>query len=216
MEKKTNWEIVQRCRTSTDQEAWEEFVDRFESALRGGIFRAFRSLSVRGDYSDRQADLLQDCYCKLLDRECRILNLCRESHDGALWKFFVTLGERVARDAFRAQAAEKRGGEQVLRLEGFAAAIDPADPGQSPERAALAREAEADLVARCRRAAGRRQSERNFRVLLMAFLEGLTSREIARRLDGTLTPTSVDSLVYRARRRIEKSGRRLGPRRVAA
>jgi DNA-directed RNA polymerase specialized sigma24 family protein len=43
-------------------------------------------------------------------------------------------------------------------------------------------------------------------VLHLALYEGLSSREISERLGGALRPTSVDSLIFRLRRRLSRFG----------
>ena len=78
------------------------------------------------------------------------------------------------------------------------------------------KEARSRLLATCRSAAGARQRERNYKVLVMAFLEGLSSREIASRFAGRLSLTCIDSLLYRARRRLREQGVMLGERRAVA
>ena len=77
-------------------------------------------------------------------------------------------------------------------------------------------EARAALLFRCLSAAGGRERKRNYRVLVLAFLEGLSSREISRRFGGRLSLTCIDSVVYRARKRLLEQGVDLGRRRAVA
>ena len=216
MDNRDGWKIVKNCAQVADGPAWGGFVNRFEPALVRGIHRGLRGLGFRGNPRDVTADLLQESYCKILARERRVLRLCREPDDRALDAFFARMAERCTRDFFRARWAEKRGND---RLTSWSDAVEnrvAARPVSSPEARLLLREAHAALLHKCRRAAGTKKPDRNFRVLVLAFVEGLSSREIAERFAGRLSRTCIDSLVYRARRRLLKEGSELGRRSAVA
>ncbi len=217
MNDQNGWQIVDGCLQAADETAWTAFVERFEPALIWGIRRALRSLGCERNRDDLVADLLQESYCKILARERRILRMCRERDGRALDAFFGRVGERCARDSFRARWADKRGSRN--RVVAWSDAVEDrvvAASSSSPEERLLMSEARSKLLDKCRRAAGDRKRERNFRVLVMAFLEGLSSREIAERFAGRLSRTCIDSVVYRARRRLLKEGSVLGDRRAVA
>ena len=216
MEDKSGWRILERCLKDSDDLAWTQFVQRFEPAFRWGIHRAFRSLGFEGDRQDLAADLLQDCYCKVLARERRVLGTLRERDGRALDAFFTKLAERCTRDRLRALWSKKRGSRRELVDLHSVAEHALAATSPSPEEQALMKEARSRILASCRRAAGARQPERNTRVLAMAFLEGLSSREIAKRFAGRLSRTCIDSVIYRARRRLREQGLALGQRRAIA
>lgn len=217
MEDRCGWQILERCRDDGDDAAWNDFVERFEPALRRGILCALRRLGYAGDRKDLSADILQECYCKLLARDRRALRLCRERHEGAIEAFLARLAERCARDNLRARWSQKRGSRTPavdLSVDLVDLVIAGSEP--SPEDRALMNEARSRLLETCRLAAGARRRERDTKVLAMAFLEGLSSREIASRFAGRLTRTCIDSVVSRARRRLLKQGVTLGERRAVA
>jgi DNA-directed RNA polymerase specialized sigma24 family protein len=87
----------------------------------------------------------------------------------------------------------------------------PIDRSPSPEEWTLNRERRRLFLRRCRRLLGRR-STRDLQVLYLAFFEGRSSREICRSLGGGLTPSCVDSMVHRLKRRLKHFGLHL-PRR---
>lgn len=211
MDHKSGWKIVERCFIEGDSSAWEAFVERFDRALRWGIGRVLghfgdgRGGSAIPAREDSARDVLQECYFKLLSDDRRILGLCRERDDKALNAYFARLGERCARDFVRSRGAQKRGYDCQVSLADLREELIPTRVAESPEAGALLKEARAELLQRCRKAAGRKQRERNYRILVMAFLEGLTSKEISERLAGRVSHTSIDSLVYRARQRLERS-----------
>ena len=203
MDNQNGWQIVKQCRQVADEAAWKAFVARFEPALVWGIQRALRGLGYEGSRKDVVPDLLQECYCRILSRNRRTLALCRERNDRALDAFFARVGERCTRDHFRSRWADKRGSrDRVVAWSEVVEVRLVGRSGSSPEVQLLIGEARSTLLEKCRRAAGGRQPERNFKVLVLAFLEGLSSREIAERFAGGLTRACIDSLVYRARRRL--------------
>ena len=105
-----------------------------------------------------------------------------------------TTAERNAR--FRAQS-------QPAQME---YSQNPNVPGLSPEERVLRRERQRIFLKRCRASLGPRSPERDLRVLYLAFLEGLSSREISRRMGRGTTPSCVDSLVHRVRKRLARGG----------
>lgn len=201
-------ELLRRCATGSDPRVWEEFVRRFGVRLEGGVRRALRRVGAlpRGDELD---DYVQDVYCRLLENGARSLRLCRGGEEGSVGAYLGRVAETVVIDRLRASAALKRGRD---RLVSPPAHVEPdpvervQDRAPSPEERLLARERRLLFLVRCRRAAGPRHPRRDFHVLRLAFLEGLSSREICRRMGRGLTPASVDSLVHRARRRLESDG----------
>lgn len=216
MEDRNGWQIVNACSKQANGQAWSAFVARFEPALRRGVHRALQSVGFDGDRSDLAADLVQDCYCKILSRERRVLTMCRERDERALDAFFARLAERCTRDNLRARWTKKRGSRrkavELGEIEHLA--VQVSEP--SAEERLLMKEKRRQLLATCRRAAGGRQRERNTKVLVLAFLEGLSSREIAARFAGHMSRTCIDSVVYRARQRLRKFGLVLGQRRATA
>ena len=217
MDNSNGWQIVKKCLESADEPAWVAFVDRFEPALVWGIRRALNGLGYAGNPRDVMADLLQESYCKILARERRILRMCRERDDRALNAFFARVSERCARDSFRARWADKRGSRGgVVAWSEVVESRVAARTESSPETRLLLDEARSTLLDRCHKAAGGRQRARNFKVLALAFLEGLSSREIAERFAGRLSRSCIDSVVYRARRRLLEEGATLGDRQAMA
>jgi DNA-directed RNA polymerase specialized sigma24 family protein len=217
MDRHSGWQILEQCLEQADGPAWTAFIERFGPALRWGIQRALRGLGFDGDRRDLAADLLQECYCKILARERRVLQMCRERDEKSLTAFFARLAERCTRDSLRARWAEKRGSRNgLIDLGGDLEDLIAAQAQPSPEDRTLMKEARSRLLETCRSAAGNRKTERNYEVLVMAFLEGLSSREISSRFAGRLSLTCIDSVVYRARRRLLKEGVTLGERRAVA
>lgn len=200
-------DLVRTCALSPDAKVWDEFLRRFGGRIREGIYRAIRKAGVSFGGAELE-DLQQNVYCKLLDRECRNLRHCRGREDREVCSYLCRIAETVTFDYLRAAAAAKRGRNRILRLPPHRQLeLDEraVDPGISPEEELLRRERRRIFLRCCGASLGPRSRERNLRVLYLAFLEGLSSREISQRVQGA-TPSCVDSLVHRVRKRMARGG----------
>jgi RNA polymerase sigma factor (sigma-70 family) len=164
---------------------------------------------------DRQ-DLLQEVYFRLLEKQGQRLRRCRAQGQQAVGAYLSRIAESVVIDHLRAEAATKRGRGRVVSDagDGELGPFERApDRGPSPEERVLLREKRRLFARHCRDAVGPRHATRDLRVLYLAFFEGWTSGEISGRLGGGLTPSSVDSLLHRLKRRLARAGLQV-PRRA--
>ena len=207
--------LLERCATGQENAAWDELMDRYGRRLAGGVGRGLRRAGLWLERQDRE-DLLQEVYCKLLENRGRRLRRCRGRGDLAVGAYLARIAETVTLDHLRSRAADKRGGGRVVSLERparYGRSRSVRDPAVSPEERLLARERRNMFIGRCRRAAGAKTTRRDLRILYLAFFEGLTSRQVARIVGDGLSPNSVDSVIYRVRRRLAEGGMPLPRRR---
>jgi DNA-directed RNA polymerase specialized sigma24 family protein len=192
-----------------DQAQWEFFVRQFGPVVRGSVARALRS--HRGWLAQEEVDeLSQEVYFRLLTRHERGLQFRLGRHPGELGSYVSRVAKAAVVDAVRNAAAAKRGERWVLPLPNNALAHSAlADPRCTPERRLMIKDCMRLLALGCRaagltrRPAGR---QRNLRILYLAFFAGLTSREIVRAIGAALAPSTVDTVVYRARRHLALRG----------
>lgn len=198
--------LLRRC-ASGDPAPWQELAERFRDRLEAGVRRALRRAG-NAEREDQIEDLLQEVYCRLLERDRRVLTRFRGSSDGEAACYLARVAESVTFDALRLQAAAKRGGGATT-LDAALLAAAPA-PGPTPEERCLARERCRGLAARLAAAAGgRRVATRNLWVLRKILVEGWSSGEVAQALGGTLRASSIDSMVARVRQRLARQGLRM-------
>jgi len=201
-------DLLQRCATDRDAEIWQEFLDRFDRRIAAGIYRTLARFDARMG-TDEQQDLLQDVYCRLLERRGRYLQRCRGEVDGAVGAYLGKVAESVVVDYLRSLSAAKRGSGRSWNRRwevDYELADWVADSGPSAEEKLLQRERHVRFFSRCQELVGSRSPRRDLEVLYLAFFEGWTSREISRRIGNGMTPSAVDSLVHRLKRRLAKSG----------
>jgi RNA polymerase sigma factor (sigma-70 family) len=151
---------------------------------------------------------VQESYCRLIEHGSRALKECRSDSEVAIGVYLSRVAERVAIDHLRAVATEKRGGGRVESLDSLASlegeSVWPTTQPRAEERL-IGRERLERFLACCRRVAGRRK-ERDVRIMRLALVEGLTSREISERIGSLISPNGIDTLLHRARLRLMKEG----------
>ncbi len=223
MQAQTPRDLIHQCARGPEPTAWARFVERFGPAIEDGVRRALRDATRRRPGARRVAsgpagiveieelhhEMVQECYCRLLAGGRRRLAGFRGTAEPEARAWLARLAERCTRDRLRAARASKRGGRALSARQRDAVSIP--DPAPSPERRAIGRQEVRRFLRRCRRLS---RSERDARILRLVFLAGLTSREVAVASRGELSPSAVDTVVHRFRRRIEESGHE-APRRPA-
>ena len=201
-------ELIHRCATERDSEIWREFQDRFGRPLAMGVRMTLLRFDARVSEDEHQ-DLLQETYCRLLERQGRRLMSCRGEVESAISTYLSRVAENVVMDFLRGRNAAKRGGGVVVELRRNQLpdlADRVRDPRRTPEERLLQRERRARFLASCNELVGKRSPQRDLHVLYLAFFEGFSSREICGRVGQGLKPGTVDSLVHRLRKRLVASG----------
>lgn len=186
---------------------------RHREDLRSQLRTLSRSfgLPAAPDYVEER---VQEVFCRLLTGGSRKLYQLGRWHEVRISSYLGRVAQRIVLDEVRRREAAKRGGGGSVTLAGrlLSLANHAVDPRGTPEKQAMLKQARRLLLERCRsfvRSQSLTQGEerrRNFRVLRRSLLEGWSSEEIVRAEGGRIAASSVDTLVYRLRRRLERSG----------
>lgn len=206
-------DLVRRCTPRRDPRRWEEFLDRFANRLEAAVRRALRRRDLANrPRRDEVEDLVQEIYCRLLQRGPDPVEPHAECPGRSLGAYLKRVADTVVIDHLRSRSTLKRGRGRVAEVPDPDLPERTADPGLSPEERLLRRERRRVFLESVGRAVGPKAPRRDLLVLRLALLEGWSSREISRRMGRSLTPNGIDSLVHRVRRRLRRHGIRL-PRR---
>jgi RNA polymerase sigma-70 factor (ECF subfamily) len=207
--------LLARCAHSDDPTTWRSFEKFFKPRLLAGITRTLWRSHQRTD-PDMVDELLQETWCRLLAGERRILKAFAGDTEGAACVYLMRVAESVTLDRLRRGAATKRGSEFSLirgrTAESLANRIR--DPGASPEAQAVRKDLWKRFWKRCEHLSGSRDADRDLEILDLALFQGWTSREIA--VAKGLRPSTVDTVIHRLRRRLERHGLNLPARTRAA
>ena len=198
--------VVRSCSRSTQSAAWENLVVRFGAKIRAGVVNGLVRSGIR-PRKEMVDDLAQDVYCKLLADGRRALRACCEASPQSIGAYLRRTAERVALDFARARGAVKRGGDLLVSLqETVDCRGDRALPVTPPtaEHRLLVEEEKKEFLGRCRSVVRGRHPQRDYKVLQLAYVEGLSSREIAGCIG--LSTNGVDSILYRSRQRLAEQG----------
>jgi RNA polymerase sigma factor (sigma-70 family) len=201
-------QLLRQCASRANEASWNELIRRYGRRLELGVRRGLRRAGMQAA-PERVEELLQEVYCRLLERGGQALARFHGDSEGEASAYLGRLAENVVLDWVRSSLAQKRAAHAAAESELLARRRRASGP--SPEEATLLGECRRLLAARCREAVGR-HAARQLWVLRLALLEGWSSREIAAATHGELRPGSIDSLVARVRRRLAAQGCEL-PRR---
>jgi len=205
----TACDLFRRCLTRRHPDDWHEFLGRYQRRLRTVIWRVLKRQGVERAKQDLD-EYAQELYLRLWIVDGRSFNGRSEAE---LWKYLARAVRNLAVDRRRGAETARRCRE---RLEDRGEPPGPVRPA-CPERRAMARQDLRIVLQRFRWAAARdSRPELKMRILRLAYLDGCSSPEIARRLHGLLTPVQVDATIFRLRRRLAEEGLALGRRRVRA
>ena len=185
-------------RRGDESEFWAEFARLHGRDLERCIAKAMRGVGWRPAAGEVE-ELLQELYCRLLERGASAS--LRDRPTGQVWAYLHRTARSVVVDQLRNRAARKRGGpnrcderpEVLLRRQA---------PGPSAEERLLVREHAAQVRRRICELGGAEHGPRNLRILELAAVEGCTAAEIARRLHGVLSPSTVHTVLHRLRRQL--------------
>ena len=190
-------ELFDRCLGRRDSGDWQEFVDRYDWQVRSTVrLTAMRcGLSLVG--SDLE-EMVQELYCRLLAARTEGF---RGRSKQELLSYLSQAVYSLVVDRRRSLATRKRQPSR-RRLAGRRASARRPDP----EEQLLGKERRKLFFQRCLEIARCDRVVVELRALKMALLEGWSSHEVARRLEGGLDAKQVDNLVARLRRHLAKDG----------
>ena len=202
-------ELFNRCLARRDGGDWQEFVDRYDGQVRSTVRLTAMRCGVPLVGADLE-EMVQELYCRLLAARSGGF---RGRDEKQLVKYLNQAIYNLIVDRRRAHYTQKR---RSMRQR-FAGTSDVPEPRADPEEQLLGKERRKLFFQRCLEIARCDRVVVELRALKMALLEGWSSREIARRLEGGLDARQIDNLVQRLRRHLAKDGISLPRRpRVAA
>ena len=187
-------ELVRACAGSKDEEAWLEFICRFQMVIAAAVLRTARRW---GEPSRQQLDdLVQDTYLKLCEGDGSLLRSFRPRCEGSIYRFLQVVAANVVHDRFKSARAVKRGAALTEVILG-PSHVDPktADGGSLD---AVIRNLQLEQVDQIvTRAGNAKDRERNRIIFWLYHRQGLTASEIAAIPTIGLTTEGVESVLMR-------------------
>ena len=205
----TDHQLIAACLEDPQgDDSWREFERRFRPRLVAGIRRGLACAWERPQ-PDLLEELLQNCYCRLLEKDRRVLRRCLDLETPQIGAYMLRTGRSVALDWLRHRGAEKRGHANTV-------AVDPealcAFSGSEPtaERRLCAQEELQWFWRQCREIVQATGHPASLEILRRVWIQQKPSREVA--AAAGLATSSVDSVICRTRRRLAERGCRVSRR----
>jgi RNA polymerase sigma-70 factor (ECF subfamily) len=187
-------ELVRECAGSKDENAWAEFIRRFQVVIAATVLRTARHW---GEPSRAQLDdLIQDTYLKLCENDSRLLRSFQPRHQNSIYGFLRVVAANVVHDHFKSALAAKRGAGQTEAI---------TDPVQIDPKMAdtdgfemVSQRIQLDQVDKVLRqvTAGKDQDRKRI-IFWLRHQQGLTASEIASIPSLGLTTEGVESILLR-------------------
>ena len=204
-------ELLKRCaKRPSDEAAWEEFVRRYHTSIRGSVVKTFQrkvreELDRRPQFPDDLIDdLVQTVYVRLVDEGSRAIQSFEGEHDNSIFQYLSMIAVNVVRDYFREAKALKRpkvtysldelmesSGDGILN-KAITSRHDGA-PATSP--APIVTREELDRM--LERSVSDRHRDRDILIFKLRHYDGFTLSEIRSTLRLDLSPVSVGSILNR-------------------
>lgn len=194
-------ELVSRCSSSGDLDAWEEFVRRLHRLIAKVVYRVSARM---GDGSTGTVeDLVQETYLKLCSNNLVILRNFQHRHEGAFLSFVQVIAANVTRDHFRSARVRNAAPRSIEGLMPEELLQDPQESARrsnSMEREVLLHEVGKHLDL----CTSGPDQDRNRKVFWLYYRTGLSASEIAALPGIGLNTKGVESLVFRLRRELRR------------
>jgi RNA polymerase sigma-70 factor, ECF subfamily len=187
-------ELISRCVSSREPEAWEEFVKRFQPLIAGVVARAaMRWTQISAALID---DLIQETYLKLCTEEFRRLRDFESHHEGAIYGFLKTVAYNVTMDYFKVHHASKRGANLASDAD-FDTTLEATGRESLADEQILVHEIEALLVRISK-------NERDRSIFLLYYRHGFSAKTIAGIPGIELTQKGVESCLLRIVKQLQQ------------
>ncbi|MBI4474613.1 MAG: RNA polymerase sigma factor [Acidobacteria bacterium] len=197
-------DLLRECgKRLTDPVLWQKFQERFQGLI---FLYLMRALRIRGKYDDAAGivpDLAQEVYLRLVQSDGQILRSFRGNSEFSVMAFLARISSNVAHDHHRRNVAVKRG--QVVSIEDAridaktsrdSAEFDPAELSSILSWIDVERVVEGDP--------DRKNAQRNALIFKLHYVDGFSSKEIARFPGFELTPSGVEAILARLKKRIQE------------
>jgi len=187
-------DLARLCSDAGTIEAWNEFVRRFQRPIARVVLRTARGWGAAS--TAIVDDLVQDTFIRLCADDCRLLRNFVARQPDSILGYLKVIAANVTHDHFRAQASQKRGGDQ-RRVESDSDETEPlpATHGQAEAIETGLQIAEIDGVVQS--FAQDALPERDRTIFWLYYRQGFTAREISDIGNLGLTVKGVESSIYR-------------------
>lgn len=192
-------DLVRTCLGSRDEQAWAEFIRRFQPLIAGVVLRVSRKWGQ--DAPQVVDDLIQETYLKLCVDRGR-LRTFESAHPDAIYSYLKVFTANLVRDYFKSLRSMRSGGTSVKVSvdadEHGALALGTERPRELLEREVLLREIDAYL----RTTLAGPHALRDRKIFWLYYRSGLTACAISALPGIELTTKGIETVILRLTREV--------------
>jgi RNA polymerase sigma-70 factor (ECF subfamily) len=195
-------ELARICSQSGSEDAWSEFVRRFQRPIALAVLRTARCWDVHSPAL--VDDLVQETLLRLCSDDCRLLRNFVPREPDSIIGYLKVLAANVTHDKFRNEKALKRGGS-FHRQDTDRTDLDvfvPA-PGGSESIDRTIRRNEIDQTLRS--FIPDRLTDRDRTIFWLYFEQGFSAKEIGQIASIGLTVKGVESSIHRSTQQVREA-----------
>ena len=191
--------IAQLVQDPRDDQAWEEFFQRFDKTIYR-IIRAAYHKYLGPDSGVEVPDFVQQLYQRLLENRGRALLNFRGATDGEFQAYLMCIGYNLVHDhCLQNRKQISRSFEDEPSSEGSNEAAPPSVP-PTQEQAVRRDELRALIANSLGQAGGGQRMHRNCLIFILRYYHQYTTKEVAEALK--ISPESVDIICYRMKQKV--------------
>ena len=195
-------ELASICSQSGGEDAWREFVRRFQRPI---ALAALRTARCWGVHSPAIVDdLVQETFLRLCADDCRLLRNFVPREPDSIIGYLKVLAANVAHDKLRNEKALKRGGgfrKQETEAADLDAILPPSSGHESVDRSIWRNEIDQAL----RSFIPDRLTDRDRTIFWLYFEQGFSAREIGQIASIGLTVKGVESSIQRSTQQVREA-----------
>jgi RNA polymerase sigma-70 factor, ECF subfamily len=193
-------EVVFACLKTGDEDAWAEFIRRFNPLIASVALRVAHQW---GETSPQVIDdLIQETYLKLCAERRNLLQRFKPAHNEAIFGYIKVFTANLAIDHFKASKSRKRGGNAMIDSidDDVLSQKNTASPAAVLDRNLLIQQVQACL----KTITLGPFAERDRRIFLLYYRVGLTAAAIASLPSIGLTTKGVESTLLRLTQQVRE------------
>lgn len=195
-------ELARICGQSGGEDAWCEFVHRFQRPIALAVLRTARCWDVQSPAI--VDDLVQETFLRLCADDCRLLRNFIPREPDSIIGFLKVLAGNVTHDKLRNEKAIKRGGafrKQDTEPADLDTILPPSSGHESVDRSIRRKEIDQAL----RSFIPDRLTDRDRTIFWLYFEQGFSAREIGQIASIGLTIKGVESSIHRSTEQVREA-----------
>jgi len=211
----SNAVLIKRCAESLEsQNAWLEFMRRFDRHIKLTVLRAYRLISInlpeRKILNEDIRDLVQEVYIRLVKNDRKVLKTFKPKYDDAFYGYLSIICTSVVKDLFKKFSRLKRKiyiesiderpaitAKNKLTTKSLSSFI-----GANPEKLVIAKDLLQKVKSYYNSANSTKEDKRKELLFQLYFIHGFSIKDISRIKGLNLSHSNANIIIWRIKKEI--------------